>query len=69
MGARPGGRGCHDSGDGCGKIMKGMEIHSFASKFTNSRHILSGLFRFNMIRIVTIQYDANCYNSYDSQYV
>jgi len=25
------------------------------------------LFRFNMIRIVTIQYDLNCYDSYDSQ--
>ena len=25
------------------------------------------LFRFNMIRIVTIQYDSNCYDSYDSQ--
>ena len=38
--------------------------------FSNtSEHVQTclNLFKFNMIRIVTIQYDTNCYDSYDSQ--
>ena len=36
------------------------------AKWYHSKN-MSKLVQINMIRIVTIQYDSNCYDSYDSQ--